>query len=264
MSCFRLSLILIGLYVIGTINEPPDWWLRMQLNPTLLQYPNLQDSIRIWAWIAVIVLCFAAAILKDLTRVREFVEERFLSGRKTKGFGKRIKRLRKAAERGNPSAQECFGRCYLNGHGVRQSRALGIRWTLAAAELGHASAQNAIGALYQEDANPRSHVRCASWYQKAAEQGNENAQYQLGRLYATGQGVPQDYAQAAAWYRMAAEQGRSDSQFALGNAYLRGQGVPKTTLRPISGLSWPRRKPVGWATTPRRTQYGIETSRRLT
>jgi len=115
MSCFRLSLILIGLYVIGTINEPPDWWLRMQLNPTLLQYPNLQDSIRIWAWIAVIVLCFAAAILKDLTRVREFVEERFLSGRKTKGFGKRIKRLRKAAERGNPSAQECFGRCYLNG-----------------------------------------------------------------------------------------------------------------------------------------------------
>ena len=79
---------------------------------------------------------------------------------------------RKAAEAGDPEAQNRLGDNYYFGHGVGQDDDLAF-----------------------------------VWYRKAAKQGNAVAQGNLGFMYEDGRGVEKDGAQAAAWYRKAAEQG---------------------------------------------------------
>ena len=47
------------------------------------------------------------------------------------------------------------------------------------------------------------------WYRLAAEQGNASAQNNLGAMYNNGNGVPQDYVYAHMWYNIAASSGKS-------------------------------------------------------
>ena len=54
---------------------------------------------------------------------------------------------------------------------------------------------------------------------KAAEKGHAVAQFALGAMYNNGEGVPQDYAEAFYWRSMAAEQGHAGAQAALGAMY---------------------------------------------
>jgi Sel1 repeat len=60
-----------------------------------------------------------------------------------------------------------------------------------------------------------------------AEQGNASAQTALGVIYEHGQGVPQDFVQAVIWYNEAAYQGDPDAQTNLGAMYANGWGVPQ-------------------------------------
>jgi hypothetical protein len=97
-----------------------------------------------------------------------------------------------------------------------------------AAERGDASAQFNLAIMYDHGWGVhQDYSQSAVWYRKAAEQGFAAAQYNLGVAYCEEQGVPQDYAQASAWYRKAAVQGDATAQFSLGAAYYDGRGVPQ-------------------------------------
>ena len=86
-----------------------------------------------------------------------------------------------------------------------------------AAELGIADAQNCLGRCYHTGEGVRQNFKeGARWYRKAAEQGDADAQWRLGGCYHAGEGVRQDLAEAVRCYRKAADQGFSDAQISLG------------------------------------------------
>ena len=80
-----------------------------------------------------------------------------------------------------------------------------MKWYTAAAEQGHAGAQNRLGVMYAEgQGTARDYGKAVQWYQRSAEQGDAAAQFNLGMVYAQGQGVPRDNAKAYFWYNLAA------------------------------------------------------------
>jgi len=97
---------------------------------------------------------------------------------------------RKAAERGDATAQDRLGNQYLWGNGV--------------------------------DKDP---VEALKWYRLAAKQGNSFGQFHAGMMYALGRGTNRDDAEAVRWYRMAADQNQPYGQIALGRMYAQGRGV---------------------------------------
>src|SRR5437016_2610621 len=54
---------------------------------------------------------------------------------------------------------------------------------------------------------PPDYVNASVWYRRAAELGHASAQNDLGWLYQNGWGVPRDAGQALYWYRQAAIRG---------------------------------------------------------
>ena len=103
-----------------------------------------------------------------------------------------------------------------------------MRWWCKAAERGHASAQNNLGACYYFGKGVSKDLReAAKWYRREAEQGVDQAQFNLGNCYYCGEGVTKDYAEAAKWYRRAAERGYVDAWYNLGVCYHKGDGVPR-------------------------------------
>jgi uncharacterized protein len=96
------------------------------------------------------------------------------------------------------------------------------------AEHGNASAQTALGVIYEHGQGvPQDFVQAVIWYNEAAYQGAPDAQSNLGAMYANGWGVPQDYAQAVVWYRQAGERWNAGAQRNLGLMYEHAQGVPQ-------------------------------------
>jgi TPR repeat protein len=92
-----------------------------------------------------------------------------------------VRLYRKAAEQGDPDAQNNLGVMYQNGRGVRQDDAQAVTWYLKAAEQGHALAQNNLGFMYQNGRSVRQDdSQAVRWYRKAAEQGYALGQYNLG------------------------------------------------------------------------------------
>ena len=77
-----------------------------------------------------------------------------------------------------------------------------------AAEMGDPYAQNNLGFLYDEGKGvPQDKAKAFEWYLKSAEQNNPNAQNNVGYGYQHGEGVKQDLAKAKEWYTKAAAQG---------------------------------------------------------
>ena len=104
------------------------------------------------------------------------------------------------------------------------------RWT-PLAEVGDASAQLKLGAMYDEGKGvPQDYNIATKWYKLAAEQANADAQFSLGLMYHKGKGVLQDYNTATKWYKLASEQGDAHAQFYLGVMYHRGAGVLQDNL----------------------------------
>lgn len=114
--------------------------------------------------------------------------------------------FRRAAEKGDASAQFGMAQMYELDQSAFQYKATAKTWYHKAAEQGHVDAQKSLGALYYMEKSG-SYPQALEWYLKAAEQGDKNAQYNVGRMYNNGQGTPQDNARAMEWYGKAADQG---------------------------------------------------------
>lgn len=66
----------------------------------------------------------------------------------------------------------------------------------AAAQKGHADAENNLGSLYEHGKGVKKNLQqAAQWYLAAANQGHVIAQCNLASLYFVGRGVERDYLQ---------------------------------------------------------------------
>jgi Sel1 repeat len=132
--------------------------------------------------------------------------------------------LEVAAKSGNSGAQYALGK-------KRQKEpdaAEAARWFRAAAEQGHAEAQNDLGVCFYNGVGvDRDVAEAAKWYRKAADQGYATAQLMLGMCFYDGGGVDEDFAEAASWFRKAADQGYAPGCNWFGVMLMDGKGVAR-------------------------------------
>lgn len=133
--------------------------------------------------------------------------------------------FRKAAERGDKTAQEGLGILYENGEGVQKDVVTAALWYRKAAEQGSAEAQDLLGILYYNgEGIQQDYAQAVYWFRKAADGGNEDGENNLAEMYSSGDGVPMDDTEAVRWWQKAAEKGVAQAQYNLGVAYGTGTG----------------------------------------
>ncbi|MCP3982282.1 MAG: SEL1-like repeat protein [bacterium] len=131
-----------------------------------------------------------------------------------------------AAESGHARAQNNLGGMYEAGRGTDPDPGQAARWYRAAAERGRPVAQNNLARLYEEGLGvERDTELAARWYRAAAEANHPSAQNRLGLLYAAGDGVRADDATAARWFRRAARRGVAEAENNLAVMLDRGTGL---------------------------------------
>ncbi len=168
-----------------------------------------------------------------------------------------LKLVTAEADKKDPDALYCLGRCKLFGLGLDSDFETAKALILQAAELGNAQARyfygvyiakdfawlgateedKAIQAAADADYPPAIHhlgqkaERAARYkiaierYQKAAELGHTASLYKLGKFYRDANGVPRDYAKALDYFQQAAELDDPIGNLNLGLAYEYGHGV---------------------------------------
>ena len=99
------------------------------------------------------------------------------------------------------------------GVGVAEDNVAAIAWYRKAAEQGDPQAQNNLGAMYDAgegtDINDKEAVK---WYTLAANQGNTIAQNNLGAMYYSGEGIRASRTEAYKWFLIAGELGNDDAR----------------------------------------------------
>lgn len=121
-----------------------------------------------------------------------------------------------------------MGNAYLSGHGVLRDEKQAAYWFEKAAEAGDPWAQQQIGFFYQAGIGVAvDPARAAHWYQLAAASGLAGAKTNLGVSYLWGVGVPMDKTLAADLFRQAASKGNGTAATYLGDLYYFGEGVQK-------------------------------------
>lgn len=139
-----------------------------------------------------------------------------------------IGELRRAAESGDPQAQDNLGLCYARGEDVAQDHVEAVKWFALSAKQGFAWGQYHLGFSYEEGHGVgRDPEKAAQWFRLAADQGLLQAQNDLGMCYEKGLGVRKQVAEAVRLYRCAAERGHDGAQYNLTMCYLEGIGVPQ-------------------------------------
>jgi TPR repeat protein len=127
--------------------------------------------------------------------------------------------------RGRPSAQKelKLGDAYLSGHGVGKDEKLAAYWFEKAAEAGDPWAEQEIGFFYQAGIGVSPDpARAVHWYQLAAASGLATAKTNLGVAYLWGSGVPMDKRMAQELFHEAADRGDGHAATYLGNLYFSG------------------------------------------
>ena len=82
------------------------------------------------------------------------------------------------------------------------------------AEAGDPEAQHRLGFTYAEgNGVPQNYAEAAKWYRKAAEQGHGTAQLNLGHLLAEGRGVEKNLIEAYKWIALARRPGHFGGYF---------------------------------------------------
>jgi hypothetical protein len=140
--------------------------------------------------------------------------------------------LRRAAQRGETSAQMELATRYLNGDGVDRDDAAAVSWLQEAARRGNGDAQYELGNTYADGRGvPRDPVNAYACYVLAGANGNsasdealrfltpklsdaQIAQVRLtvGDMYEQGRGTPVDYVAAYTWFTLAQSAGSADGQ----------------------------------------------------
>ena len=100
-----------------------------------------------------------------------------------------------------------------NGVGVEKDDTETVKRLTKAAQQGDATAQLNLGMMYGNgDGVEKDDTEAVKWFTKAAQQGNATAQLNLGAMYHNGVGVIQDYITAHLWFNLAAAQGEETAR----------------------------------------------------
>jgi uncharacterized protein len=120
-----------------------------------------------------------------------------------------------------------LGAAYLAGRGVQQDYTQAAYWYERAANAGDPLAQNEIGYLYQAGIGvARDPVRAVQWYQRAAAGGYLEAKVNLGTAYLWGAGVKKDTQLGYELIHQAAVKNCGLADAYLGEMYYFGLGMP--------------------------------------
>jgi TPR repeat protein len=139
-----------------------------------------------------------------------------------------IKCFHAAAELGHASAQNELGNLYAGGRGVPENDETAFHWWRSAAEQGHVKAQCKVADCYRNGIGIERDIdKAVECYRKAAENGHAGACSSLATLYEDGDGVPQDSEEALSWRKKAAEAGDWGTAKLLGCRYRLGKGVTR-------------------------------------
>ena len=111
------------------------------------------------------------------------------------------------SQNGDPLAQTGHAFLYKNDRAYTRPDQAIILFKKAAAK-GNATAQNILGLFhYSGNGVEQDFSKAAKYYLMAAEQGDADSQFMLASLYQRGEGVEQNNAEAARWFKAAAIQG---------------------------------------------------------
>ena len=158
----------------------------------------------------------------------------------------------KRAESGEVRSKFELGLMYAGGEGLPKDAVRAFNCILAAANEGHAPAQDFVGTIYAEaggllidtpqpfdwralhgpkhllESNPAENAILAfDWFSKAATQGLAEAQYHLALTIESGGPRTRNPMEAARWFRLAADQGHAEAQYQIGLTHYFGKDMPK-------------------------------------
>jgi uncharacterized protein len=151
-----------------------------------------------------------------------------LSATKSVAMDPDIRRLQADAERGLVKQEIELGAAYFEGRGVSRDEKTAAYWYEKAANAGDPVAQNQIGYLYQVGIGvTRDPSRAVHWYQRAASGGYALAKVNLAVAYLFGTGVHKDTELALHLLEEAVGKGNGLAACYLGDIYEIGVGVPK-------------------------------------
>jgi TPR repeat protein len=139
-----------------------------------------------------------------------------------------IPRIQAGAERGSVQQQIELAAAYLAGRGVPRDEKEAAYWYEKAANGGDPGAQQQIGYFYQAGIGvERNPTRAVQWFERAVAGGLVSAKVNLGVAYVWGLGGRKDPVFAAQLFREAAQKGNGTGACYLGLMYYFGLGVPK-------------------------------------
>jgi TPR repeat protein len=149
-----------------------------------------------------------------------------LAGYAASAEGTDITQLKADAQKGYASQQIELAAAYFTGNGVTQDAKQAAYWYQKAAEAGDPEAENEIGFFYQAGIGVSvDRARALHWYQLAAASGLTRAKVNLGVLYVWGIGVAKDEELAVQFFHEAASRGDGVAASYLGDLYYFGIGV---------------------------------------
>ncbi|AER65970.1 Sel1 domain protein repeat-containing protein [Thermovirga lienii DSM 17291] len=123
---------------------------------------------------------------------------------------------RRAALQGHTKAQLHLGNLYwFKDRGVPRNEQKAMDWWFVASVNGESKAQLYLAHRYfqlSEQQNDETYLKKAFyWYHEAASQGEASAQYALGVMFQMGRPVDKDLKTAVHWYKKAASQGHKEA-----------------------------------------------------
>ena len=133
--------------------------------------------------------------------------------------------FRKAADLGDPGAQNELGYLYIWGLGVGRDEAQAFRWFARASGSGYPPAKLNLAVMYLKGIGvPRDAEMARQLLTEMAAKGNGRAENYLGIMYFTGYGVTQDRAAAEEWFRRAAKAKNPEGEYQMGMLYFATEG----------------------------------------
>ncbi len=137
-----------------------------------------------------------------------------------------IPKIQSEAERGSIQEQIELAAAYFVGRGVNQDKKLAAYWYEKAANAGDPAAENQIGYFYEVGIGvPKDLTRAVRWYERASASGFAGAKVNLGVVYLFGLGVRKDEGLAAQLFKEAVKKGSGLGACYLGDMYYLGAGV---------------------------------------
>jgi TPR repeat protein len=124
---------------------------------------------------------------------------------------------RKAADLGDPNAQNQLGYLYIWGIGVDRDEAQAAKWFTRASGSGSQPAKLNLAVMYIKGVGvPRDVPFAIDLLHQLAEKDNSRAECYLGFLSMEGLGMPLDRHQAEKWFTRAAKAKNPEAEYALG------------------------------------------------